>query len=106
MSEADKMFEELGYRITLNNDKTIKYNKQSDYFKYVINFDKREFAKTFEAMESIWVANDSNKWATQKFKSEWEKYCSANGYWSNMWHSFTMQELQAINQKCEELGWL
>lgn len=28
MSEADKIFEELGYRIILNNDETLIYSKK------------------------------------------------------------------------------
>lgn len=32
MTEADKLFEELGYRIYLNNDETLIYKHQSDFF--------------------------------------------------------------------------
>ena len=106
MTEADKLFEELGYRIYLNNDETLIYKHQSDFFKTSITFDKRDFKKTFSSITGYWVANDSEKWVTQEFKNDFDKYCSANGYWSNMWHEFTMQELKAINKKCKELGWI
>ena len=106
MSEADEMFEELGYEIYHNNDEKLIYKHQSDFFKTSITFDKRDFKKTVSAVTGYWVANDSEKWVAQKFKDEFEKYCSANGYWSNMWHEFTVEELKAINKKVKELGWL
>ena len=106
MTEADKMFDELGYRIILNNDETLKYSKKSDFFDTSINFDKREFAKTFYGTESQWVAKNSAVWVTQKFRDDFDKYCSANGHWESIWHDFTIQELEAINLKCKELGWL
>ena len=106
MSEADKMFEELGYRIKLNNDETLIYSKKSDFFKVSITFDKREFAKTFSGTEKQWIAKNSAVWTIQKFKNDFDKYSSANGHWGSIWHDFTMQELKAINQKCKELGWL
>ena len=106
MSEADEMFEELGYRIYLNNDDTLIYKKQSDFFRISITFDKREFKKTFNAVESSWIAKNSEVWVTQKFRDEFDKYCSANGHWSMIWHEYSMSELQAINKKCKELGWI
>ena len=103
---ADEMFEELGYRIYLNNDDTLIYKKQSDFFRISITFDKREFKKTFNAVESSWIAKNSEVWVTQKFRDEFDKYCSANGHWSMIWHDYSMPELQAINKKCKELGWI
>lgn len=106
MTEADKMFEELGYRIILNNDETLLYSKKSDFFDTTIRFDKREFAKTFHGTESQWIAKDSATWVTQKFRNDFDKYCSANGHWESIWHEFTTDELKAINKKCEELKWI
>lgn len=83
---ADEMFEDLGYKVYLNNEDTLLYKKQSDFFKTSITFDKREFKKSFYAIDA-------------------DKYCSANGYWSTIWHEFSIEELQAINKKVEELGW-
>ena len=105
MSKADEMFEELGYRIYLNDKDTLIYKHQSDFFKTSITFDKRDFKKTFEAVDSHWVANNSEQWVTQEFRDEFDKYCAANGYWSMIWHEYSMQELQAINLKVKELGW-
>lgn len=102
---ADEMFEDLGYKIILNNDEKLIYSKQREFFKMSIEFDKRDFKKTFSAIDSQWIANDSASWVAQDFKNEWDKYCSAQGYWSSMWHEYTMEELQAINKKCKELGW-
>lgn len=106
MKTADEMFEELGYRIYLNDEETLIYKHESDFFKTSITFDKRNFKKTFYATESVWVANNSEQWVTQQFRDEFDKYCSAHGYWSMIWHDYSMEELQAINKKCQELGWI
>ena len=106
MSEADKMFEDLGYKIYYNDDEKLIYKHQSDFYKTSITFDKRDFKKTVSAITGYWVANDSEKLVTQKFRNEFDKYCSANGYWSNMWHEFTTDELQAIYLKYKEFGWI
>lgn len=102
---ADKMFEGLGYRIYLNDEDTLIYKHQTDFYKTSITFDKRDFKKTFCAVESYWIAKDSAKWVTQEFRDEFDKYCSANGHWSMIWHEFTIEELKAINKKVKELGW-
>ena len=106
MSEADKLFNELGYEICLNNETILIYKHQTDFFKISITFDKRDFKKSFFAVESEWVANNSEKWVTQQFKNEFDKYCSANGHWSMIWHEYSMPELKAINKKCQELNWI
>ena len=105
MSEADKMFKELGYeKYSEDEDKIIyKYNRET--FRISLTFDKREYKKTFYATEGLWIAND-DEWHTKKFKNEWDKYNASPGYWSNIWHEFDMQELKAINLKCKELGWI
>lgn len=72
MSEADKIFEELGYKIVNNNLILVYRKQQEDSTKDYISFYLE--AKTLEV---------------QKF-----------------WCGITMQELQAINKKCEELGWI
>lgn len=105
MSKADEMLNDIGYIKDLDNEDTLIYKYDGETFRASLTFDKRDFAKTFEATEGVWVAHDEG-WYTQEFKNEWDKYCSAQGYWSNMWHKFTMQELQAINAKVEELGWV
>ena len=87
------------------NDKMIEIKGSSEQI-YIRAFDKRKFKKTFHATEGLWVPNNSETWYTQKFKNEWDKYCAAQGYWSSIWHEFSIQELQAINKKVEELGWI
>lgn len=105
MSKADKMLNDLGYiKYSEDEDKIIyKYDKET--FRVSLTFDKRSFKETFYATEGLWIAND-DKWYTQKFKNKWDKYNSSQGYWSNIWHEFDMQELQAIIEKCKELGWI
>lgn len=71
MSEADKMFEKLGYYKDFN--KTIhEYKKDGELFE--IDF-----------------------WLRSKEVSK--EYYGNTGY-------ITIEELQAINQKCKELGWI
>lgn len=72
MSEADKMFEELGYGI-VNNNLILVYERQQEY----------------SVKDYICFYLESKIIETQKF------YCG-----------ITMQELQAINKKCEEMGWI
>ena len=104
MSKADNMLNELGYIKYLDNEDTLIYKYERETFRISLMFDKRPFKKTFHTIEGLWVANDKG-WYTQEFKNEWDKYCSAQGYWSSIWHEFTMQELESINEKCKELGW-
>ena len=106
MSKADRLFEVLGYRIYLNDEETLIYKHETERFEYSITFDKREFKKTFHAVEGIFVPKDVEQWSTQEFKNEWLKYCASEGHWENIWHEFSIQELQAINLKCRELGWI
>lgn len=79
MSEADKMFEELGYTKTEDNEETVIYMKSSFFDELIeIVFDKengllnvrRTDTKNYQIITSI----------------------------------INMQELQAINKKIEELG--
>ena len=105
MSEADKMLEELGYKKYSEDEDKIIYKYDRETFRVSLTFDKRSFKKTFYATEGLWVANNDT-WYTQEFKSEWDKYNASQGYWSNIWHEFDMKELQAINMKCKELGWI
>ena len=105
MSEAYKTLEELGYKKYSEDEDKIIYKYDRETFRVSLTFDKRSFKKAFYATEGLWVANNDT-WYTQEFKSEWDKYNASQGYWSNIWHEFDMKELQAINIKCKELGWL
>ena len=75
MSEADKLFEELGYKAIEMNviDLLFEYTKE-DMQERISFYKSKEVAKTFK------YANNSSQ--------------------------ITMQELQAIYKKCEELGWI
>lgn len=75
MSEADRLFEELGY-ITFGKHPSLTYLLR--YYKNDDNVIYFENDKTF-------------------YKSgEYSEFCD----------SITMEELKAINKKCEELGWI
>lgn len=104
MSKADEMLNNVGYIKYLDNKDTLIYKYDRETFRVSLEFDKRSFKKTFYAVESLWVPNNQS-WYAQEFENEWDKYCSAQGYWSSIWHEFNMQELQAINEKAKELGW-
>lgn len=84
MSEADKMLDELGYK------------KIED--KYNIDFNKRyNFTNGDKIQEQIRFC-------------KLDKYIHIENFNFNSGISFgkflDMQELQAINKKCEELGWI
>ena len=81
MSKADELFKSLGYEITTNNyvveEKCIIYeNKEREYIYFSLK-DK-----------------------------EIGTYKEENLYKCGMFLSMTMQELQAINLKVKELGWI
>lgn len=72
MSEADKMFKKLGYKLKTDERETIQYIKDDDTF-FVFSLQYKFFSK-FELY---------------KYSGE-----------------ITMEELQAINEKVKELGWI
>lgn len=80
MSKADKMFEELGYKKIRDNEKEILYKKDKVSQEYFIAFG-------FETKTVMCEYADED-------------------YEMNGAFDFNMQELQAINEKCKELGWI
>lgn len=75
MSEADRMFEELGYIKKFENDRKTVYR----YIKKIMG-DLFDFNIVFSKVSKIVV-----------FQGQ---------------EGFGMEELKAINKKCEELGWM
>lgn len=80
MENADKMFEELGYENIINEMCVCEYIK---YFRL-----KGARHIIFQIDKTISVCEEN------------EKCLAVNRDW------FSMQELQAINQKCKELQWI
>ena len=78
MSKADKMFEELGYK--KEEEQNIIYTQKFPNGEKWICFEKNSIAKSFFGV----------------FEQAGDR----------MPLIFDMQELQAINEKCKELGWL
>lgn len=76
MSKADEMFEKLGYELVTESKYILEYKKQLENFSKFITFDLLDKAFT-----------------------------TFNYVVSNCQSYITMQELQAINEKCKELGW-
>ena len=73
MSNADTLFEELGYNETEKHSNGIEYiNESEDKTIGFIDYDNYGKVVTLDIFEDF----------------------------------ITMQELQAINKKCEELGWI
>lgn len=70
MSEADKMFEELGYEKTYDDNTVITYEAIKNNVQIILN--DKSFLK--------------EDWGTAS--------------------DISMEELKAINKKCNELGWL
>lgn len=83
MSEADKMFEELGY-------KKVREDNDSFEIRFVKKFNiKRPRHIIFSVLDKeISVCEENNK-----------ELAVNRDY-------FSMQELKAINEKCKELGWI
>ena len=89
MSEADKMFEELGYKKEETND-YISYAIYTEFSMYI------ESAK-FVPDENGIIKDIITFWKKGKTVTK-HRYLEAG--------SLTMQELKAINKKVEELGWM
>lgn len=70
---ADELFEELGYKKVLDDERFIKYRKRTNNDNIVMDKETKDFIKNFDFA---------------------------------YWKAINMQELQAINKKCEELGWI
>lgn len=81
MSEADKMFEELGYKKILDTYVQTRYQKNEEGCKKKVSV--IVFTHTLKDVGGYIVDSDIDEFA-----------------------SFTMEELRAINKKCEELGWI
>lgn len=79
MSKADEMFEELGYKKSLHTD--IKEEVWGEYFTNENKYVEIHFDYIDKEVCTYAILGDSGVY-------------------------IQMQELQAINQKCEELGWL
>lgn len=77
MSEADKMFEELKWQMLENTEDFITYTYYSGMRRFYIEFDLN--------LHGVVAYSDSAK-----------RYAM----------DLSMQELKAINKKCEELGWI
>lgn len=89
MSEADKLFKGLGYEIKINCKECICY-KTKHYIKRkytLIDFDLEN--KTLQIVEN------KNRICEESYFSIYKGT-----------HKITIKELQAINLKCKELGWI
>lgn len=77
MTNADKMFEELGYKIDIREEYgLIRYNKDENKFIRFMLENKEIEANKIEPNGDVWILN------------------------------INIELLQAINEKCKELGWI
>ena len=81
MSEADKMFEKLGFTKIIDNDKEAKYE-----YRNILMGDRIEHTIQIAKIGKIVFS----------YKSDGNHQVMGFGY----------KELQAINEKVKELGWL
>ena len=81
MGEADKLFQELGY-------------------------DEKYYYKEGEVYEEVESYRDSKKCNCIQFDIFNKTFCKFNQDDSEDDLDLSMQELKAINKKCEELGWI
>lgn len=85
MSKADEMFRKLGYsNDNQSSEVCIEYERPSKVNNY----------------QTIWIIFDLEAKTVSKLCQDWET--SEKLYPEEI----TIQELQAINEKCKELGWL
>lgn len=81
MSEADKMFEELGYERKNNDSFEIRFVK-----KFIIKRPRHIIFSVLDKEISVCEENEKELAVKRDY--------------------FSMQELKAINKKVEELGWI
>ena len=81
MSEADKLFQELGY-------------------------DEKYYYKETELYEEVESYKDSKKCNCIQFDIFNKTFCKFNADDSEDDLDFSMQELKAINLKCKEMKWI
>lgn len=81
MSKADEMFEELGFKKILDNDKEVKYE-----YRNIIMNDRIEHTIQIAKIGKIVFSYRSDE--------------------NHQVMGFGVKELQAINEKCKELGWI
>lgn len=86
MSKADEMFKKLGYKI----------DEQDEYIVYW-KVAKKQRVNFYNNQNEIQIEFNFNyKTVEKRDRIELDENS----------HIITMKELQAINKKCEELGWL
>ena len=90
LSKADEMFEELGYRVSE------EVSEQIDKYGCGIQF-KKEMAVTTRYIEFYYYHKQICIYEDQYIDDKVIRHDSC---------LLNVQELQAINQKCKELGWL
>lgn len=79
MSKADEMFKKLGYK-----------KREAEYCIYYENKDNKtviEFGKLVKSIGNYQYSYEDNRYLVDIYY-------------------FSMQELQAINEKCKEMGWI
>lgn len=83
MSKSDELFKKLDYTKLIDDEETVWYQKAKDNIVYEILFhiDERKVSHTIS-------------------------YYSKNGNLLKKEETLSIEELQAINEKCREKGWL
>ena len=100
---AKEMFEELGYKLEINDDKTIMYKRKDDYINYSVWFNLDTKTYTFTFMD--WLDNKNNDWIPMMEREDNLKHCAAYGHWQKVDYPINKELHKAINKQVEELGW-
>ena len=101
----DITLEDLGYRLTLQDNDTIIYKYKTDYVDYKIFFSLGK-NPTYDIWFSDWLDNKSDGWLPMNQREENLKHCARYGVWQKVDYPISMDLHQAIHNKCKELRWL
>ena len=95
MKTADEMFKELGYKKNEDEYMIIRYDYMGEKAKYKNGKEKRYYVYGTDKRIVFYLSHSKILSYSPTLRDDYED-CSV---------LLTMQELQAINKKVEELGW-
>lgn len=105
MSNAQKMFSELGFKLYSSTKSVMLYKYETDYEEIVVFFDLEN--KSYYASYSRFIDNKERAFVPMSERPQNIKHSCAYGHWqTESWHVFDIQQHNAIHQQMIELGWI
>lgn len=104
MNTKDITLEDLGYKLTFQDEEMIIYKNKTDYIDYSIFF-RLGKNPTYDIWFSEWWDDKSDGWVPMdQRETEWLKHCSRYGHWQKVDCLISIELHQAIHNKLKDLG--